>query len=250
MKPYYRHDGITIYHGNCLEVLPGLDDGVADMIFTDPPYGHSNNDKGDLIHRREAALGCGPAKAARPIANDGIEANALFQTSLQEWKRLLKPGCCCCCCCSGGGPDPQFARWSLWLAEVFSFCQMVIWDKGPIGMGWKYRRSYETVLVASKPGASMRWYDDSHRIENVIRDIRKLIPTAADHPTPKPVALAEHFIRLHTREGDTVLDPFMGGGSTLLAARNLKRRAIGIELDERYCEMAAKRLSQKVLDLA
>ena len=127
---------------------------------------------------------------------------------------------------------------------------MIVWDKGLIGMGWKYRRSYETVLVASKAGASMRWYDASHRIENIIRHIPKLIPRAADHPTPKPTALPAHFIRLHTQEGDTVLDPFMGGGSTLLAARNLKRRAIGIELEEPYCEMAAKRLSQKVLDLA
>jgi site-specific DNA-methyltransferase (adenine-specific) len=119
---------------------------------------------------------------------------------------------------------------------------MVVWDKGPIGMGWRYRRSYETVLVASKPGGNMRWFDETHKVENVIRHIRKVIPQKSDHPTPKPVALAEHFIRLHTQEAETVLDPFMGHGPTLVAARNLNRKAIGIELEEKYCEIAAKRL--------
>jgi hypothetical protein len=80
-------------------------------------------------------------------------------------------------------------------------------------MGWHYRRSYETVLVASRPGAAHRWYDETSTIENVIRPgaygIRKIIPTADEHPTQKPVQLAEHFIKLHTRPGDLVLDPLM-----------------------------------------
>ena len=109
-------------------------------------------------------------------------------------------------------------------------------------MGWRYRRSYETVLVGIKPGGKMRWFDDSHKVENIIRHIRKIIPKATDHPTPKPVTLVEHFIRLHTTEGQLVCDPFMGAGSTLVAAQNLGRRAIGIELNEAYCEMAVKRL--------
>jgi len=242
MKPYYRSKGITIYHGDSRDILPGLP--AVDMVFADPPYGHNNNN-GDLIHRREAALGRGPVRASRAIANDGIEANDLLQAILPELKRLLPKGGCCCCCCCCGGPDPQFARWSLWLDQVFDFVQMVVWDKGPMGMGWRYRRSYETVLVAMKPGDKMRWFDESHKVENIIRHIRKIIPKATDHPTPKPVTLAEHFIRLHTEERQTVLDPFMGAGSTLVAARNLNRKAIGIEIEEKYCEIAAKRLDAK-----
>ena len=216
--------------------------------MTDPPYAHNNNNNGDLIQRREAALGRGPEREGRPIANDGQEANEVFRSVLPEFKRLLKPGCCCCCCCCGGGPDPQFARWSLWIDEVLDFKQMVVWDKGPIGMGWHYRRSYETVLVAQKRGAACKWYDESHAVENIIRPgykgIRKIIPRDSDHPTPKPVELAAHFIALHSQDGDLILDPFAGAGWSGVAAAASARKFIGIEIDERYCEIAARRLDE------
>ncbi len=244
-KPYYERDGVTLYLGDCLEIMPALPGKCADMVFTDPPYGHNNND-GDLIARWEAALARPHAaqSSPRPILNDGTEANGLFRASLSEMRRLLVRGGCCCCCCCGGGPDPQFARWSLWLDEVFQFKQMVVWDKGPMGMGWHYRRSYETVLVAQVPGAACKWYDDSHKIENIIRWVSKIIPTVSDHPTVKPVALAEWFIRLHTRPGEAVLDPFMGSGTTGVAAIKAGRKFIGIELDEGFCEMARDRIKQ------
>jgi site-specific DNA-methyltransferase (adenine-specific) len=134
------------------------------------------------------------------------------------------------------------------LDEELAFKQMVVWDKGPMGMGWHYRRSYETVLVAEQPGAACRWYDTTDRIENIIRNIPKIIPQKDDHPTPKPVSLPAHFIALHSRENDLILDPFMGAGTTLRAAKDLGRKAIGIEIEEKYCEIAAKRLSQEVFD--
>jgi hypothetical protein len=183
---------------------------------------------------------------ARPIANDGPEANDLFRAILRPLYRVLQAGCCCCCCCGGGGPYPQFARWSLWLDEVFQFKQQVIWDKGPMGMGWHYRRSYETVLVGQKPGAACAWYDRTHKIENVIRPgngIRKIIPTANDHPTPKPPSLAAHFIRLHSWQNQWVLDPFMGRGSTGVAAVGLGRKFIGIEIDDQHFRHSVSKLS-------
>ena len=235
-------DDCTLYLGDCLEVLPTLEAGSVDAIVTDPPYGHNNNN-GDLIQRREAALGRGEVQAGRPIINDGPEANEVFRRVLPEWKRLLMPGSCCCCCCSGGGgPDPQFARWSLWLDEVLDFKQMVVWDKGWMGMGWHYRRSYETVLVAQKPGGACKWYDETHRIENIIRGITKIIPTASDHPTPKPVELAMHFIRLHSQPDDLVLDPFCGAGWVGVACRRLGRKFIGIEIEKKYFDMAKRRI--------
>jgi DNA modification methylase len=113
-------------------------------------------------------------------------------------------------------------------------------------MGWHYRRSYETVLVAMKPGAPCKWYDTTDKIENIIRPgdygIKKIIPSKTDHPTPKSVELAMHFIKLHTQEGDTVLDPFMGGGSTGVSCRKLGRKFIGIELDPHWYEYSKKRL--------
>lgn len=237
----------TLIQSDAMDVLPRLAANSIDFVFTDPPYGHNNNN-GDLIHKWEKALGRPSKKtaSARPILNDGPEANDLVRRFFGEAARLLPPGaCCCCCCCGGGGPDPQFARWSLWLDESVGFKQMVIWDKGPMGMGWHYRRSYETVLVGQRPGGKARWHDSSRRVENVIRPgdygIRKIIPRETDHPTPKPVELARHFIRLHTQPGDLILDPFMGGGSTAEAAILEGRRFIGVELDPAFFEMSRRR---------
>lgn len=245
---------VTLYRGDCLEILPTLAPGSVDAVVTDPPYGHNNNN-GDLIHRREAALGKGPHGESRKIANDGAEANDLLRKCLPMIRDALAPGCCCCC--GGGGPDPQFARWSLWIDEVLDFKQMVVWDKGPMGMGWHYRRSYETVLVAEKPGAACRWFDESNAVENIIRPnhngIRKIIPKADDHPTPKPWQLASHFLKLHTRPGDLVVDPFMGRGWVGLACAKLGRRFVGIEIDAEHFEPARRRieaeLQQKKLPL-
>lgn len=250
--PCVCSDGITVIWGDCREVLSGLGDSSVDLFFSDPPYGHNNNN-GDLISKREQALGRDTTfQKPRPIANDGVEANELVKWWFGECKRLLKPGCCCCCCCcGGGGPDPQFARWSLWLNDVLDFKQMVVWDKGPMGMGWHYRRSYETVLVAQKPGAACRWFAESQKIENIIRPgqwgIRKIIPSERQHPTEKPVELSRHFIGLHSQEGDLVVDPFAGHGTTLRAAKDLGRRAIGIELHEPYVAITCERLRQEVL---
>lgn len=249
MSVYYADESVTLHLGDCREILPTLDAASVDLIFTDPPYGHNQND-GDLAHRWEAALGRLPtgssAPEGRPIANDGPEANDLVRGVFIEAKRLLKPGCCCCCCCcGGGGPDPQFARWSLWLDEAVGFKQAVVWDKGGLGMGWHYRRNYELVLVAEKPGAPGRWYG-GHSVGNVIR-INGIKPREWDHPTPKPVGLAERFIDWHSQPGDLVLDPFVGGGSTAVAAARGGRRFIGIDVEERWLELTAKRLAQGVL---
>lgn len=245
----------TLYLGDARDIVVSLPDGCVDMIFTDPPYGHRNND-GDLIHNREKALGrpldCG--SSPRPIANDGAEANDLAAWLFNEAPRLLASGGCCCCCCGGGGPDPQFARWSLLMDGPLDFKQMVVWDKGPIGMGWHYRRSYETVLVGQKRGAACKWYDTSGRIENIVRPgrINKIIPSKDQHPTPKPPELSEFFMLLHSQRGETVLDPFMGGGSTAIGALRLGRRFIGIELEPRWfdltCERVAKAIDEPLFD--
>ena len=242
-----------IHLGDCLVLMSSITEGSIDMIFTDPPYGHNNNSNGDLIARREVALGIGdydPAVNDRSIANDGPEADEVFRNALRHFTRLLKPGGCCCCCCGGGGgPNPQFARWSLWLDEVLQYKQMVVWDKGRFGMGWHYRRSYETILVAQKPGAACAWYDNSRRVENIIRPgqgIKKIVPTSEQHPTEKPVELAAHFIKLHTRPGDVVLDPFVGSGSTIEACIMTGRQWLGIEKDPEYYQMAMERVAKRL----
>lgn len=254
MKPYYETELGKLYHGDCLEILPHLE--PVDLVLTDPPYGHNNNNN-DMIANWEAIYGGRnkPKKVDeseyRPIANDGPEANEIFKNCLPIFAELLKPGCCCCCCCcGGGGPDPQFARWSLWLDEHIPFKQMIVWDKGPMGMGHHYRRSYETVLVAQKNGAACKWFDTTNRIENIIRPTHgfapKIIPNKDQHPTVKPVGLMAFFIQLHTEEKDIVIDPFLGSGTTAIACERLNRRWIGIEINEKYCRIAKKRIQQEL----
>lgn len=250
-----KDEQIQLYCAGSWSILPTIKDKSIDFIMTDPPYGHNNND-GDLIHAIEMAIPNRRKKGddgtqvydARPIANDGREeADGLVQWLFTQSGRVLVPGGCCCCCGGGGGPDPQFARWSLWMDDSIEFKQMVIWDKGPIGMGWHYRRSYETVLVGQQPGAACKWYADKSNVENILRPggrCKKIIPSSDDHPTPKPVALADHFLRLHTRQGDLVLDCFMGAGWVGMACKRLNRRFIGIEIDPHWFQEAKRNIEQ------
>jgi site-specific DNA-methyltransferase (adenine-specific) len=247
MKPYYEHGGITIYHGDCREVLPGLP--KLDLVVTDPPYGLSYNN-GDLAHNWEKVFGGDVARMkARPIANDVDEATA--ESLLHEVLTLIRPkmhrGACCCCCGGGGGPKPLFARWTLLLDEVLDFKQAVVWDKGGLGMGIHFRRNYEFVLIAQNGSPAHRW-NGGNSTPNLWR-LGKIIPSDKQHPTEKPVALFAQCVSLFSDVGDTVLDPFMGTGAGLVAAKNFNRKAIGIEIEERYCEIAAERLSQEVLAL-
>lgn len=248
MKPYYEEDGITIYHGDCLEVLPTLPPASVRLLWTDPPYGHNNNN-GDLQASRVAdGVKDARVRAVVPIANDGPEEmRAVVDSALALAQPLLIDDCCCCCCSGGGGPTPTFA----WLAQRMdtgglSFCHAIVWDKsgrGP-GMGWRFRRDYEFVMVAHRVGGKLAWADKDRAVSNIMR----VVPTRADHhPNEKPLALVRKFVALTTAPSELVLDPFMGSGTTLRAAKDLGRRAIGIELDERYCEVAAERLRQRVL---
>ena len=245
MRPYYEDDGITLYHGDAIEVMRSLPHRSIDMVLTDPPYGHNNNN-GDLAHRRESVLGIRATTDAdaRPIANDGPEATDLFRVACAEFSRLLDDGCCCCCCCCGGGPDPQFARWSLILDEAIGFKHAVVWRKPGIGMGWHYRRDYELILIAQKPGAAARWYGGRNQ-SNVIETPGWQRGGNIDHPTPKPESLMGTMIELHSQPGHVVLDPFAGSGTTLVAARRLGRRAIGVEIDQTYCDVIVRRLAQR-----
>lgn len=248
----------TLLLGDGIKMLEEMEESSVDLILTDPPYGHKNND-GDLISTVEKVQSRGryhDYKASeseilqpRPILNDGEEANDLYRKMLVQAKRVLKKGggVCCCCCGGGGGPDPQFARWSMWMDEALTFNQMIVWDKGPLGLGWQYHRSYETVLVGYK-GTKCNWYDTSKRVENIIRPIKygvkKIIPGKDHHPTEKPIMLAEFFIENHTRPGDLVVDPFTGRGWAGVASLRTGRRFIGSELDPHWYSLAKERLTK------
>ena len=231
----------TLYLGDCREVMTSLGGGSIEMIWTDPPYGHSNAD-GDFLSARADIMGDGLETKAEPIANDTPEEmREVVDAMLEEAARVLRPDrdCCCCCCC-GGGPRPTFA----WLAERLddkglSFFHSVIWDKANPGVGWRYRRQHEMVMVAHRRGAKLSWNEDVSAIANVIRLPK---PKTMFHPNEKPVGLIERMIGAHTLQGETVLDPFMGSGSTGVAALSLGRKFIGIELDAKHFDTACRRI--------
>lgn len=130
--------------------------------------------------------------------------------------------------------------------DGLSFFHATIWDKrkrGP-GLGWRFRRDYEMVMVAHRAGGKLSWADDERAVSNIhsAAPVRERV-----HPNQKPSALVADYIEWTTAPGDLVLDPFCGSGTTLTEAKALGRRAIGIEIEEAHCETAALRLSQENL---
>jgi hypothetical protein len=209
MKPYYEDGVCTIYHGDCRD-WAGDAPGV---VLTDPPFGIAYESGAQRLEGN-----------ARSI--EGDESTAARDTWLQRWGAVpsLVFG-------SPRAPEPDGVRARL------------IWDQdGALGMGdlslpWK--PSWQFIYVLGGPWAGRRDCGSVVRYPPV-QSVARL------HPHEKPVGLLQ--ILLGKCVPGTVVDPFMGSGSTLVAAKAMNREAIGIELSERYCEIAAKRLAQEVLD--
>ena len=242
---YLRKETIgdaTLYLGDCREVLPTLGPASVDMLWTDPPYGHKNHD-GDLNSRLNEHRNL----ESKPIANDGAaEMRELVDFALCEATRILKPDCCCCCCCccGGGGPSPTFA----WVADRMdskglSFFHAVVWDKNNPGLGWRYRRQYEMVMVSHLKGGKLAWNETESAVPNIFK---MMPPRERKHPNEKPLQLVHQFVRKHTNHGDLILDPFMGSGTTGVAALQLGRKFIGIELDHEYFDISCRRMEEAV----
>lgn len=237
-----------IYNADCFDIMAEIPSESIDLIVTDPPYGLNYNGclkglagKHEWVFngwKKEDLIG-----KERPILEDDEEtADKNFIRLLKEASRILKKDGCCCCCCCGGGPKPLFARWTLLMDEYLQFKQAVVWNKLGLGMGIHYRRNYEFMLIAHRKGGKVKW-NGGNSTPNVISS-SKIIPSKDQHPTEKPVKLMAHFIYLHSDEGDIVLDPFMGAGSTIIAAMDLRRQYIGIEKDERFFKMASKKIEK------
>lgn len=239
MKPYYEADGITIYHGDALEVLGAIEHPV-DAVLTDPPY--ASGTRKEAQKDNSGAMLRGERFASRPIDLDQMTTTGFVwlmrQTALRSYPLL-----------PDGGSFLSFIDWRQWpnLVGALETCnyrvqQMVVWDKGSIGMGNGFRGQHELICHASKGVPTVL----DRGVGNVLRYPRQ---EPIDHPSPKPQALMGRLLDVVTAPGDLVLDPFMGSGTTLRAAKDHGRRCIGIESVEAHCETAAKRLAQGVLDL-
>lgn len=122
-----------------------------------------------------------------------------------------------------------------------SFFHSTIWNKVNPGLGWRYRRQHEMIMVAHRAGGKLAWAEDSRAVPNIIS---MSPPRNRAHPNEKPKALVEMFIINHTLPGQVVLDPFMGSGTTLVAAMGLGRPSIGIEIDPDHYETALRRVEE------
>lgn len=219
MSLYYEDEYVQLHHGDCRAVRGWT---RAQVLVTDPPYGMAYESN----MNRRAALGF--AKVGRPVAAD--EDTSARDEVLDMW---------------GDKPALVFGRWNI--DRPRGTRHRLVWDKdsgagmGDLKMPWGHGE--EEIYVLGKGFAGKRE-------SNVIR-ARMLMSADArrpDHPTPKPVALMEALIE--KCPPGVIADPFAGSGATLIAARNLGRKAIGVELEERYCELIVKRLSQQAFDFS
>jgi len=209
VKPYYQDDYVTLYHADCLE-NPELWTG-ADVLVTDPPYGIGYQ-SGRVRDRSD-----------NPIAGD--KSTDVRDKAFQMW---------------GEKPALLFGRWNIsWPSPPR---HRLIWSKAPDpGMGdlrFPWGNSDEEIYVYGKGWTGTRG-------PNILTVPKPPVNDRPNHPTPKPVPLMELLIQ--KCPPGVIADPFVGSGSTLVAAKHLQRHAIGVELEERYCEITANRLSQEVL---
>lgn len=218
MRLYYEHAGITIYHGDCREILPQLPKVYA--VITDPPYGILNlAGTGSIPCVRKSPRQEGSGKLKDRILNrtDVRWDVAPTAEELESIRAMAKVQI-------------------LWGGNYFVLppCRAVlVWDKQ---QPWE---NFSQVEIA---------WTNLARPAAIFRESATFGNPDKEHPTQKPITLMQWCVGL--TEAQTILDPFMGSGTTLVAANNLGRKAIGIEIEERYCEIAAKRLSQEVFDFA
>lgn len=233
--PYYEQDGITIYHGDCREVLPGI---YADITVSSPPY--------NLLKKQHSS---GMWAEARCKRNEGYESHddQMPESEYQEWMRDVF-GCCLRQC-----------KGIVWINHKTRYR-----DKRGIHPLHIFPWQFHSEIIWSRPGSIMLnakrhavshehiyGFGDPHfwdRCNDSKMTVWSLSPAKHEtHPCPFPIEIPKRLIASSCPMNGVVVDPFMGIGTTLRAAKDLGRKAIGIEIEEKYCEIAANRLAQGVL---
>ena len=219
MKPYYEQDGITIYHGDCREVE--LPTGSVDLVIADPPYGMSYLSRG-----------------THPMIQ-GDDDNSWVPEAMRHALRALKT-------------NRHFYVFGPDMPGLTTAATMeLIWDKGRLSAGggnhpWSPGHERLTFGVYSRFKSHRNVGNGNVRLRrSTVLHVPKVNNGRGSfvHPNQKPVMLMRVLIEASSQFDEVVFDPFMGSGTTLVAAKAEGRSAIGIEVEERYCEIAAKRLA-------
>ncbi len=252
MKPYYDEDGITIYHGEASAVMQTMTPASVDVLLTDPPYSSGGMFRSDRVAApsdKYRGWSHSPNETRIPTATYGsFGGDNKDQWAWIRWVtgwsmdtlRVVRPG----------GHGFMFSDWRQLPAATdavqfggWSWRSIIVWDKG-VGRPIKgqFRNHIEYVVWCTN-GTYERTDDYPSTLISV--------PTVSHfdrvHVTEKPTDLLVELLRVVDNPNPVVFDPFMGSGSTLVAARRMGFKAVGIEIEERYCEMAVQRLAQQVL---
>lgn len=221
-EPYYHESGVTIYCGDCASILPHLD--PVQVILTDPPYG-IRADRGGMGIGGKSDFGSARKK-------DKIK----IRTYADTWDK--------------GRPDAWIFAAMLDLADVvLCFGGNYFADQLPPTTHWLVWDKLQTMPTFSD--CELIWTNVKRKsVKKKTFEWNGLIGKEAErwHPTQKPLELIKDLLTEYSQPGDVILDPFMGSGTTLRAAKDLGRHAIGIEIEEKYCQVAVERLRQEVLN--
>lgn len=238
MSVYYQDENVTLYHGDCREVLPSV---TADSLITDPPYAIQKN--GEMLGFVSANWSEKATHSRGYADHDPVAFAALMREAFVMAHEILPEGATGIAFCGNRTFHQMVTQ-----IETVGFQPLdvlVFASQGVAKSTTTLAPGHEIASLFRKAGPPRHLNPDWKRSNRV--DIRKPREDI-DHPTPKPVTWMEVAVGLASDAGDVVLDPFAGSGSTLRAAVNLGRKAIGVELDERYCEVIAKRMDQYALD--
>ncbi len=252
MTPYYDEGGITLYNADCLDVLPLLND--VDLIFTSPPYNLGTTTGGGFGHYRHGQKRGGQGKWGGSTEHGIVYADhddAMTVEDYAEWQGRVLTSCWSTLSDTGAifyNHKPRVQAGSLWtpldVNPGLPVRQIVVWARaGGVNFApTHYVPTHEWIVVFAKPGFRLR-----DKSASGVGDVWRVTQEARNpHPAPFPIGLPAQAIE--TVAPKVVLDPFAGSGTTLRAAKDAGVQAIGIELSERYCEMAVERLAQDVLD--
>jgi len=223
IKPYYEHGNQVIYCADCREVLPELPE--VDLVLTDPPY----------FLPVQSYVGSRGSGYSKRMLGDISILQGYFDDLILSIKISDKGTYYLFC---DAKSYPIFWR------TLYPYCKhvrLLVWDKIVSYNGYTWRHQHELIAWGE--------LENTERIKTGDGDVikcRGVLQEKRVHPAEKPVGVLKKLIEKHVSH--TVLDPFLGSGTTLVACKQLGRRGIGIEIEEKYCEISAKRLSQEVME--